>query len=95
VITQINTLLEENKAHACACGKENFWERDKKWVETAQSNIMKDDSSSLMKVLDEMRNLSQSFGAYLPDLNYLDKLLDDLFSSLREDVLRIRSGGDK
>ena len=89
-LTNVDQFVQANKPYAYDLGKADFWSRDKDWIESALKRIIAGDSESLRTVLDEMRNLSQSFGSYAPDLAQLDTLLDLLNRALEEDILDAR-----
>ncbi len=79
----LETTLKNAKFIAESKGLCHYYERDIEFVEEAKSCLCSGDPVKVRWVFDQMRNLSQGFGSYCPDLDALDAMLDRLFVLLK------------
>ena len=82
VLARVEEIIDSARSAEQACGKGEYWQRDKELISAVRACILSDDSKRVRWALDQMRNLSQGFCSYCDDLKRLDGLLDELYSEL-------------
>lgn len=85
ILKQIEQLIDSARPT-----EPSHWQRDKIFISAVRERIVSEDPQEMRWAFDQLRNLSQSFGAYCGDLQTLDNLLDDLQDELKRLILAAR-----
>ena len=79
----LEVTLRNAKPIAESKGLVAYYQRDVEFIEEAKLCLSSGEPLKVRWVFDQMRNLSQGFGSYCPDLNALDAMLDRLYAALK------------
>jgi len=93
LLDELEKTLEGSKSIAASGRLEAYYKRDVQFIEEARACLNSDDPQKVRWLFDQMRNLSQGFGSYCPNLKKLDLTLDRLFAELQDTLIKCREEG--